>query len=357
MMQAGSATTLGGFSGSVHERTIDKVTDTITVYSNRGGPKAVLFNTYYDGGGTQSNGVDSMSTGVLTLETGTDTGKSDLFYSAWFPTGDGVSKSIPLTDDPDTREVDETKVAGMFNDIAGMYSCDSGTCTVTNDDKGKITTLTGQWIFTPSDDLDLDKLKIPDVDHDADYLSFGYWVRATEKDDGSTAYGIGTFTTGVPMFTAFSGLEGTAKYAGKAAGMYAKKTLTPSGGVDTLTTGHFTADANLVASFEGDTVAVADHFSVTGTVSNFDDASSGNRVDSAWMVELGKGTVNQDTGAIADGTTTGQGEWAGQFYGTPDTTVTDTAKQYPSGVANQSGEFDGHFANGHVLGAFGATRQ
>ena len=47
MMQEGSATTLGGFSGSVHERTIDKVTDTITVYSNRGAPKAVLFNTYY----------------------------------------------------------------------------------------------------------------------------------------------------------------------------------------------------------------------------------------------------------------------------------------------------------------------
>jgi hypothetical protein len=341
------------------------VTDTVTVYTNMSDAKAISYAKYYAedaetdtaigpniGNAADRDGVTSAdSAGVLLLDITDVMGNSKLFSAASFPSGD--RQTFMFTDDATTATIDERKFDGMFNGVAGEYACTDSTCTATTDKDGDLITLTGAWSFTPSA-KDLTKVMIPGVNHDANYLSFGYWVRATEKDDGSTAYGIGTFTTGVPMFTAFSGLEGTAKYAGKAAGMYAKKTLTPSGGVDTLTTGHFTADANLVASFEGDTVAVADHFSVTGTVSNFDDASSGNRVDSAWMVELGKGTVNQDTGAIADGTTTGQGEWAGQFYGTPDTTVTDTAKQYPSGVA---GEFDGHFANGHVLGAFGATRQ
>ena len=36
------------------------------------------------------------------------------------------------------------------------------------------------------------RLRLEDVDpDDADYLSFGYWVRTTEKD-GATTYGVGT---------------------------------------------------------------------------------------------------------------------------------------------------------------------
>ena len=42
------------------------------------------------------------------------------------------------------------------------------------------------------------------------------------------------------------------------------------------------------------------------------------------------------------------GEWSGVMYG-PD----DDSPQQPTGVA---GEFNGHFNNGHVAGAFGATR-
>ena len=49
--------------------------------------------------------------------------------------------------------------------------------------------------------------------------------------------------------------------------------------------------------------------------------------------------------------TTGEGAFAGQFHGTDDSATTDVNEK-PVGV---SGTFDGHFSNGSVRGAFGAT--
>ena len=328
--------------------------------------KAISYDKYYAasdgtpsiGNASNRDGVTGATAvadgigGVLTLAVGMATGDSKLFEGTpEFPSGD--RQTFTYMDDAATTG-DEREFDGMFNGVAGEYACTDTSCTVTTDKDGDVTTLSGVWTFTPAA-KDLTKVMIPGVNHDADYLSFGYWVRATEKDDGTT-YGVGTFFAGVPESDTLTRLTGTAKYSGKAAGMYGKKTLTPDGGVAALDTGHFTADANLTANFGGDTVAVAKQFSVTGSVSSFDDATSGIRVDNAWTVELGKGTVNQDTGAITGGTTTGQGTWNGQFFGavTPDNDSTTDVDEtvYPSGVA---GEFNGHFPNGHVIGAFGAT--
>ena len=70
------------------------------------------------------------------------------------------------------------------------------------------------------------------------------------------------------------------------------------------------------------------------------------------------GTTGARTNTFS-GATTGDGVWSGGIFGptTDDdsaTTEVDEAESgYPSGVA---GEFTGHFDNGHVLGAFGATK-
>ena len=63
------------------------------------------------------------------------------------------------------------------------------------------------------------------------------------------------------------------------------------------------------------------------------------------------GTDDNFTGATS-AVPAAAGTWNGTFFGNADTTD-DADEQYPTAVA---GEFDGHFRNGHVAGAFGATR-
>ena len=83
-------------------------------------------------------------------------------------------------------------------------------------------------------------------------------------------------------------------------------------------------------------------------------------IDGKWTVELMKaGFASGATGLDGDtfsGATTGDGQWQGRFIGTFGTDADDTPAvgTPPSGVA---GEFNGHFTNGHVIGAFGATMQ
>ena len=87
-------------------------------------------------------------------------------------------------------------------------------------------------------------------------------------------------------------------------------------------------------------------------------------INAKWSLSLDAPTAKlTSTASDAEfgGTTTGTGgtagEWAGQFYGAPVTTGDGdnvTADDYPSSVV---GEFTGHFEDGHVIGAFGATTE
>ena len=103
-------------------------------------------------------------------------------------------------------------------------------------------------------------------------------------------------------------------------------------------------------------------------VNNFRDGTM--KLD-GWSVDLKRADfVNRDEGVLPaaaadreysgtfDGATTGGGTWSGQFFGAsaPDDGNTDDVNEsiMPSGVA---GEFNGHFVNGHVNGAFGAVKQ
>ena len=369
LMKDGSEGTLGDFTGSVHERvTMDgKQTDTIAVFTDMDAPKNLTYAAYYnDDSGTGAGGIGTAAAsrdgvgsadadGVLTfLNTALD--KASLFYGPGIPTAPSTFLITDGDDDPMT-DADETTFDGMFNGVAGEYSCGTTTdgCRAEQDADGKLT-LTGRWTFDP--DGDITQIKIPGANNDADYLSFGYWVRAVEGDD-KTTYQVGAFFAGseVVVPSTFVDLRGDATYSGNAAGMYAKKTLAPNGDVTDAISGHFTADASLTAYFGGDDIANSKQYTIGGKVTNLMDG--GQLVDAGWTVELNSayfdGQMGAGQGTYTDtfnGTTTGKGLWMGQFFGTPETSATPT-EDHPTGVA---GEFTGHFANGHVIGAFGATR-
>jgi hypothetical protein len=241
---------------------------------------------------------------------------------------------------------------------------------------GKIANLAGAWTFTPAK---IEDVKVQGVVPDPDYLSFGYWVQATEKD-GETTYGVSTFYGGKQVFTgsqanldaSMAALEGSATYKGPATGMFVLKTFTLGDDNRPVATpsssGQFTADAALTANFGGDQFGHESNYEIDGTVSNFRDGSGG-MIDENWEVELMDAEfapVGQDTPSSGFTTTfdaktsTGKGstagQWNGGFFGDPAADPTDNVDMtddYPNSVA---GEFNGHFDNGHVIGAFGATQ-
>ena len=176
----------------------------------------------------------------------------------------------------------------------------------------------------------------------------------------------GHFAQGNENYGPLTAVEGTAKYAGLAAGTFMRKTLTPDGQpTGPFMSGGFDANVLLNAKFGGDTVAVADQFTIWGTVSNFKrsgrDAlailSTGTPSIPFGPLELntekapltiGDDAANTETdGTFTGGTATGGGSWGGTFHGPMD-------EDAPTGV---TGTFDAHFNNGHILGAYGARKQ
>ena len=355
----------GGFAGSVHKRTMDDgdTVDMLTIYTDAKANGPDEYNDYYASADVgDRDGItgidDSGDLNVLTF----DADVSDIsmrFMGSMIPSGAGASTMITATDDTDTEDVDERTFMGMFHGVPGTYTCTtagagSSGCTLINNDDGDLVQIVGTLTFTPEEqETGDDPYMVAGVIPDADYLAFGYWVQATEGDDG-TEYDVAVFSNGSQAFSGtISTLTGTAEYSGGAAGLYVLKTGDVASAVPSAS-GHFTAEANLTARFGGDAIAVNDQFEVEGAITNFQDAD-GNTINSAWSVDLNK-IENLNTGtAPFTGTTTGGGSWTATFYGNPATTTpaTPAAEQYPTGVA---GEFNAHFANGHVVGGYGATR-
>ena len=125
--------------------------------------------------------------------------------------------------------------------------------------EGKLITLGGAWTFTPDGltnpagdlagdpltDSALEKIKVPGVVRDMDYMEFGYWLHAEEGDEG-TEYSVQAFASNAADAADVTRVEGTATYEGDATGLYMKKTFTTDG--DTITTipeesGQFTAES------------------------------------------------------------------------------------------------------------------
>ncbi|MCY4223091.1 MAG: hypothetical protein OXD35_15760 [Thiotrichales bacterium] len=264
---------------------------------------------------------------------------------------------------------------GMFYGVPGRFTCGGGTaCTPSRNDEGMVTIAGGTLTFRPTiqNDEQLSDIKAKYAMVDGDYVHFGYWMDSDKQKDGIYEHEIRTFSGGVGTLAGtFSGIRGKAEYSGAAAGRYVKKSDFDVGGnAGVVEDGAFIADVNLTAQFgnNGGTVAVADQWSIKGKVSNFMDGSD----NLGWTLMLDKadlaesrgedGVAASPRGSQFSGETTGSagarpGTWSGVMYGNAGSATTTGANpgadDHPLGV---SGEFNGHFSNGHVAGAFGAEK-
>ena len=288
-----------------------------------------------------------------------DTANSSKIMSAGF-SATGAAVLTFDNDDASTEEMDEAgEVVGAYNSAPGTYRCNGNSdCTVTLNDKGEVTAVSSGWVFTPDEGA---MSPVPD----SDYLHYGFWLKKTTDEDGVTTYNaVQTFAgSSIQEFpqSDMRSVLGSATYEGGAAGVYARKVFDVTGVVDpekslgSATAGAFTADIELTAKFGGDDVAANDKYSIAGSISNF--VLSGEE-ENSWAVNLkadGFGTANQFTGTANGGGD--EAVWNGTFHGAGgDTEATDdgTAKNQPTVVV---GEFNAHFSNGHVAGAYGARKQ
>ena len=198
--------------------------------------------------------------------------------------------------------------------------------------------LTGSWYFAPDHEEEtyVKPAGAADYVEETLYARFGYWLEVDNaggvtvhtyagKGDPATLNQAGDGMTGVSQT-----LEGTADYAGAAIGMSVFETFS-GGRLESVSSGAFTADVNLTATFGNNPM-------VRGTIDRF----RGSAVDTGWTVTLADKPLNQagntEGGGIA-------GTWTTGTYGEAD--------ERPAGIF---GRFDAHMSNGHAAGAF-ATRK
>jgi hypothetical protein len=363
-------------SVQTRENEMAKMTDTVVVYHNVEIPTPTAFNAVHPLNRTDENtepmGVEMAGDekfSELMLRDKPEMATALIQFTEHVP-AEGATTAVADLEKGDT-------IAGRFDGAAGEYKCIADACTgLTILVGGKISMISDvenfNFVPTPGE-----MVPVPD----ADYLSFGYWVQVTGEGE-DMMHGVSAFYSGKLPFDdddttantnmAISTLMGSAKYAGPATGMFVLKSDVDGDGKGLVPTasGQFTADANLTANFGNDSAADANAFSISGTVNGF----KGDGIDDTWELGLNKSRFTEATydnngdithtnhsNSFAGNTSTGEGgspgEWRGQFFGAvPDTNMETEGVQpgddnYPSGVA---GEFNGHFENGHVIGAFGA---
>ena len=351
------------------------------VFTNLGEPKVntieLAWDVYFtlDSSSEKLDGVlAAPTTGVLTFSTPNsdsttleDLNASDFTRGVFLPGPPSAEGEISSV----TRNAGYS-APGSFLGVSGSYSC-SQSCTITRDYEGDLT-FTDNPQFTPkiptNDTISDVMLTRTSSKQDTDYVTFGYWMTKTTSGGKDTQM-ITTFVnaTGYEGLTGQTGsLRGEATYKGGAAGIYVLK----SGDLNDpdYSDGEFVANVELKAQFgnDGGTVSAADQWAVTGMVNDFK-PREGDHDLSAWNLDLKKanlGTRTASTGVISDpsldidngasftGTTSGgglEGEWNGSFFGNAGIGTTGDGDDYPEAVI---GEFNGHFVNGHVAGAFGA---
>lgn len=331
---------IDGWADTVYERTTESDSiDTFVVYSNKEAPKDTPFVDVHPFDHDADNDTMNDSLIVDTSNVGLVSGVAE-FPSAVNQVG------VPFTDG--------ATFTGMFDGAPGTFTCVS-TCTLSTDSDAELVAVGGQWSFTPDDD------EFPVPVPDSDYVHFGYWINESEENDQPVvmAAAIAGGTAESPISTVQS-LEGSATYTGAATGLYVVRTFTLDGEVQSRTGGQFTADAMLTAYFGGDDVAVNKHYSIVGTIEDFEDQRGG-PIDSSWSVELEAARFGSQQGGTFRGATEGDqgmvGAWSGRFFGPVavdnDDTTTGNQSTFPSAVA---GTFDAAFTNGAVIGSFGAEK-
>ncbi len=321
---------IAGWAGSRLRR--DGMTDRVTVYTDISAPTLRPFGEVFEYSGLAGGRVDIVSAAH-----------------------GGIARSDDFPDDAATREDTNTRsysaeartFAGTLQGGSGMFNCAQASCTVSADHEGTLN-FGGNWTFT------FDEGSLVEV-ADADWLYFGWWIDRPEEagTDGSYAYRFQTLAGGMtPFDTGSSGLnavEGSASYAGAAAGVYAQ-TEVSGGRVTGAKVGEFTARAELEANF-GSAAAPG---SIGGTIDGFYGADG--RALPGWRVTLRTVLLDDNSNGFSGTTrgevgagTSGTGSWQGAFFG-----PRGDGTAQPSGV---TGRFDLHFPGAHVAGAFGVARE
>ncbi len=268
--------------------------------------------------------------------------------AAGFSSSGGGTLTYPA-DNSATDDKDEAfEATGTYNGAMGTYRCaaSSGTCSVTYDAEGKISAIGTDWIFTPAEGATSDQL-------DYDYYNYGFWLKKTTDEDGVLTYNeVETFAgSSVAASGDVSSVLGSATYEGGATGVYVKNVYNSDRTIDTATSGHFTADVNLMAYFGGNDVAVSNQNSIKGTIDNF--TLSGGE-EQMWSVAV-EGDIAA-SGGTASGTAKGgdgDGSFSATFHGDVTAAADGTVPQ-PGSVV---GEFNAGFTDGSVAGGFGARRK
>ena len=259
-----------------------------------------------------------------------------------------MPNDLPPTGEVALSYAEEATFMGTYRGIPGTYTCKTNQgCSISMDDKGKVV-IRGddEFTFVPTNQV------ATYDDPDAAYAYFGWWLNKPAK--AGDPHMVEVFSGGTNMHAADvnNAIEGTATYAGPAAGKYVTRTF-QAGVHSDSGVGHFTAKANLTAKFGEDNEAGTIGGSVTGFV--LDDTTA-----ASWKVTLEDAMLNDNTatfsgmsevdfgGGATDGDTPA-GAWQGSFY---DDGATDA--DAPSTVA---GTFDAVTVNASVIGGFGATKQ
>jgi len=301
-----------------------------------------------------TNATVAVSSGVVTIPTGSE-------LDADRVTGSKIVPQKPSGDEGRFLELAAgAGASGSLFGENGRFTCDGSKCIITRVDD-TLTLTGGSLRFDP----DASKPMVAYGKPDADYTYFGYWMESTELSDDATAHDIKTFHGGAGATTIgdISGVTGSATYFGAAAGKYVKKEGDVANDDFKVTQGMFTADAMLEAHFGGNDIAVSDQFSLSVAISDFMDAAGNDLGFVDLMLEEAKfDKTGSKAGETGSGVTKGggpNGEWMGKLYGNANPgddndngDGPDAMNDYP---ANVSGEFNGHFTNGHVAGAFGAA--
>ena len=310
-----------------------------------------------DADGTAATGADAVAFdpgGALDGGNSGDAAVLAKIMSSAFASGTAAVLTFGGDDPADDTDAADT-APGSYNGATGTYKCAGGAddCTVTLDAMGMLTATSDGWIFTPDMGATSD---VPD----ADYLQYGFWLKRTTDAMGAVTYDeVETFAASSVVASGNVGsVTGSATYRGGTSGVYVRNVYNTDGTIDRATSGHFTADAALTATFgqvnddagEG-TIAPNLLYTLRGTIDNF--TLSGGEAN-MWSVAL-HGDITAGSGD-ASGTAKGgvegnDGSFSATFHG-PVTDANNDAV-HPHTVV---GEFNAGFSDGAVAGAFGAGK-
>ena len=258
-----------------------------------------------------------------------------------------------------------------FLGVSGTIACGSTACTVNSNTNGTFS-FAGTPTFTPTipANSDLNDVIVTDIlTGSTQFVAFGYWLNSAGAgtnlrhtiDTYAQAFGYNSADPLAPAAVpgAGAGRVGRATYSGGALGFYV---------LDGQGNGEFAADANLTAQF-GDgtgTVSDAEQWMISGTIGNFQSATTPGHDLSGWTIGLAADfgerddTTNEVSApnvALNDFIMTNQGnasgEWAAATYGSSAAISTTDNRLDIDAIV---GEFDATFSNGHAVGAFGAER-